>query len=52
MARRAWPGLKSYALGDLARIGKLSTQGTHRTLKDCELAMRIYYAAANQLKRA
>jgi len=50
MARRAWPGLKSYKLADLAKIGGLSTKGTHRTLKDCELTMIVYTSAASKLK--
>lgn len=51
MARRAWPGLKSYKLGDLARTGGLNTEGKHRALKDCELTITVYTAAANKLRR-
>jgi DNA polymerase III epsilon subunit-like protein len=49
MARRAWPGLWSYKLGDLAKRGGLSIRGTHRALKDCELTATIYMGAASQL---
>ncbi|MCK5113190.1 MAG: 3'-5' exonuclease [Phycisphaerae bacterium] len=49
MARRAWPGLKSYKLGDLAKTGGLSTKGAHRALKDCELTMIVYTSAASEL---
>ncbi len=52
MARRAWPGLKSYKLADLANTGDLSTKGTHRALKDCELTMIVYTSAASQLGMA
>jgi DNA polymerase III epsilon subunit family exonuclease len=50
MAKRAWPGLRSYKLGNLATIGGLNTQGTHRALKDCELTITVYCAAANKLR--
>jgi DNA polymerase-3 subunit epsilon len=49
MARRAWPGLRSYRLGTLAAMGGLDTKGTHRALKDCELTITVYCAAANKL---
>ncbi len=52
MARRAWPGLKSYNLADLANTGDLSTKGTHRALKDCELTMIVYTSAASKLGMA
>jgi DNA polymerase-3 subunit epsilon len=48
MSRRAWPGLKSYKLSDLAR--SLDTAGNHRALKDCELTVSVYAAAANELR--
>jgi DNA polymerase III subunit epsilon len=49
MARRAWPGRDSYRLTDLAR--SLDTAGSHRALKDCELTMSVYGAAAIELGR-
>jgi DNA polymerase III epsilon subunit family exonuclease len=49
MSRRAWPGLKSYKLSHLAK--SLDTTGNHRALKDCELTISVYAAAANKLRR-
>lgn len=50
MARRAWPGRRSYRLVDLARAGGLVTKGNHRSLKDCQLTLTVYCAAAAKLK--
>ena len=50
MARRAWPGRRSYRLADLSRDKGLVTKGNHRTLKDCQLTMTVYCAAASKLK--
>jgi DNA polymerase III epsilon subunit family exonuclease len=50
MAKRAWPGLRSYKLENLANLGGLNNQGTHRALKDCELTITVYCAAANKLR--
>ncbi|MBU1397268.1 MAG: hypothetical protein KKE84_14180 [Gammaproteobacteria bacterium] len=49
MSRRAWPGRKSYRLADLAKDGKLSSDGTHRALGDCQRALIVYTAAASRL---
>lgn len=49
MARRAWPGRKSYRLADLAKDGNLSSDGTHRALGDCQRALLVYTAAASTL---
>lgn len=49
MARRAWPGRKSYKLSALAASGGMPTQ-THRALADCELALLVYGAAAAKLR--
>ncbi|MFZ4703089.1 MAG: PolC-type DNA polymerase III [Candidatus Methylumidiphilus sp.] len=49
MARRAWPGRKSYKLAELAKDGKLTTQ-SHRALQDCQLALTIYTTAAVVLR--
>jgi DNA polymerase III subunit epsilon len=51
MSRRAWPGQKSYKLANLAAKGGLTTNGTHRALKDCQLTMIVYTAAATTLGR-
>lgn len=50
MARRAWPDLESYKLADIAERGGLSAKGNHRALKDAELTMTIYAAAAETLE--
>lgn len=52
MARRAWPGRKSYRLADLAKDGGLSADGTHRAFSDCKRAMIVYTAAASKLGSA
>jgi DNA polymerase III epsilon subunit-like protein len=49
MARRAWPGLKSYKLIELAKLGGLSSAGTHRALKDAELTVTVYTTAVHEL---
>lgn len=49
MARRAWPGLRSYKLIALAHSHGLDTRGHHRALTDCALTLPIYCAAATQL---
>lgn len=50
MARRAWPGLQSYKLADLANVCGLSIKDSHRALKDCELTITVYAAAASKLR--
>ncbi len=42
MARRAYPGLSSYRLVDLARMGNLSDEDTHRALGDCKRTVPIF----------
>ncbi len=49
MARRAWPSLPSYKLEDLAELGNLPTEGTHRALGDCKIALTIFTSAASIL---
>ena len=39
MARRAWPGLKSYRLQDLAEAGGFSAVSAHRAIADCQMAL-------------
>lgn len=36
MSRRSWPGLKSYKLENLAKLGGLSANGNHRVLLPVE----------------
>jgi len=50
MARRAWPGRRSYRLADLSKDGGLSTEGAHRALHDCRLTITVYGAAASKLR--
>jgi DNA polymerase III subunit epsilon len=49
MARRAWPGRKSYKLRDLAKDGGLSDEETHRALADCKRTLLVYTAAVSKL---
>jgi DNA polymerase III epsilon subunit family exonuclease len=48
-ARRAWPGLPSYHLADLAKMGKLSDEDTHRAFGDCMRALFVFTAATSTL---
>jgi DNA polymerase III subunit epsilon len=48
MARKAWPDLPSYCLADLAKMGQVSDEDTHRAVGDCKRALIIFIAAASQ----
>jgi DNA polymerase III subunit epsilon len=48
-ARRAWPGLESYKLADLARMGNLSRDNGHRALDDSVRALIVFTAATSKL---
>jgi DNA polymerase III epsilon subunit family exonuclease len=48
-ARRAWPGLPSYRLVDLAKRGKLSLDEAHRSLGDCRRTVLIFTAATSTI---
>lgn len=50
MARRAWPGRKSYRLADISRDRGLSPRGAHRAIGDCMRTMFVYKAAASVLR--
>ncbi len=50
MARRAWPGRKSYKLADIAKDGNLDSKDMHRALADCQRALTVYGAAASSLR--
>lgn len=50
MARRAWPGRKSYRLVDIAKDGNLDSKDTHRALGDCQRTLTVYCAAASELR--
>jgi DNA polymerase III epsilon subunit family exonuclease len=48
-ARRAWPGLESYRLVDMAKMGKLSDADTHRAVGDCMRALFVFTASTSTL---
>jgi DNA polymerase III epsilon subunit family exonuclease len=52
MSRRAWPGLKSYRLSYLAKMGGLSLADEHRALGDCRRTLTVYTGAATKLRSA
>lgn len=49
LARRAWPGLPSYQLCDLAKLARLSNEDMHRALGDCKRTLLLYTVAASTL---
>lgn len=49
LARRAYPGLPSYRLPYLAKIGNLSDANTHRAVGDCKRTMVIFASAARKI---
>jgi DNA polymerase-3 subunit epsilon len=49
MSRRAWPGLPSYRLSELAKMANLPTDDSHRALGDCKRTAIIFGAAANRV---
>ena len=51
LARRAWPGLQSYKLGNLAKLIKLPVEDAHRALGDSKRTLMIYCKAAAALQR-
>lgn len=51
MARRAWPGKKSYRLDTLAKQGRFEGgSASHRALEDARRALIVYAAAADALQ--
>ena len=48
-ARRAWPGLPSYRLGELAKMGNLQTSDAHRALGDSIRALIVFTSATSRL---
>jgi DNA polymerase III epsilon subunit family exonuclease len=51
LARKAWPELPSHRLVDLAKLGNLLDDDTHRALGDCRRALTIFIAAADAYGR-
>ena len=52
MARRAWPGKKSYKLATLAKERKLDLSDSHRAIGDCKRALAIYVSAVRALNKS
>ncbi|MDP2693596.1 MAG: 3'-5' exonuclease [Gallionella sp.] len=50
LARKAWPGRKSYRLDDLASDGEFNSGTAHRALEDARRALIVYAAATAALK--
>ena len=49
LARRAYPGLPSYRLVDLAKMGNLSDENTHRSLGDCMRTVPIFMGSVMKI---
>ena len=49
MARRAWPGRRSYRLADLSADGGLDTTDSHHAIGDCRRALIVYTGAVSRL---
>lgn len=49
LARRAYPGLPSYKLSELSKMGNMRLEDEHRALADCQRAMIVYAASARKL---
>jgi DNA polymerase-3 subunit epsilon len=50
MTRRAFPGLPSYRLGDVANSLNIQHVGYHRALTDCMLAKNVYDLCEKKLQ--
>ena len=50
LARRAYPGLKSYKQAEIVRIAGFDIQGLHRSLADCKATALIYVNAVQRVK--
>jgi DNA polymerase III subunit epsilon len=49
LVRLAYPGLPSYRLADLAKMGNLSDENTHRALGDCERTAPIFTSSVMKI---
>lgn len=49
LARKAWPGLKSYKLGVLGKMGGVNIGEEHRALSDANTALVIFLHAATKI---
>jgi DNA polymerase III epsilon subunit family exonuclease len=52
MAREAFPGHDSYKLSSIAAHAGIETSGSHRALSDCSMAVQVYVAAFQKMKKA
>ncbi len=52
MAKKAFPGRKSYRLISLAKDGGFASTNHHRALADCEMALNVYASAVTVLRSA
>lgn len=50
LARKAWPGRRSYRLDDLASDGQFDSGNAHRALEDARRALIVFAAASSVLK--
>lgn len=48
-ARRAWPGLQSYKLSELSRLGGLDLSNEHRAVGDCVRTVHVFIAASHTI---
>jgi DNA polymerase III subunit epsilon len=48
-ARRAWPGLVSYKLSELSKLGGLDMTDEHRAVSDCVRTAHVFIAASRTL---
>jgi DNA polymerase III epsilon subunit-like protein len=49
MARRAYPDLPSHRLADLAKMGNLSDDNTHRALGDCKRTVPVFMSSVMKI---
>ena len=49
MVRRAWPGLPSYKLVEIAKLTHMPAEDSHRALGDCKRTIFVYTGSATKL---
>ena len=47
--KKAFVGFENYKLSTVAQIAGLSTEGVHRSLKDCELTLKVHILSVKKL---
>lgn len=50
LARRAFPGLKNHKLTTVASHIGISTQGAHRAMQDCVMALQVYVWSKSKIE--